>query len=334
MAHPAVAPDEVLRRYLDHIRVERGLAANTVAAYRRDLAGYLRFLEGRGIGDLAEVSPVEISEYVRELFASSAPSSTARRVVSVRSLHQFAYDEQLTPGNPAAEILVPKQPRLLPKALSVSEVERLLAAPDRDSAIGLRDAALLELLYSTGARISEICVLDRDDVAALLAGADAGLLLHGKGGKERVVPVGSFARDALEAYLVRARPALAAAGRGEAALLLNQRGRRLSRQSAWGVLRQAAADAGIPAEVSPHTLRHCFATHLLEGGADLRVVQELLGHASVATTQIYTLVTIDQLREVYASAHPRARRRPGSHGLSEAQGDRAGGRGRGDRLGR
>ena len=308
MAYPAVTPDEVLRRYLDHIRVERGLATNTVAAYRRDLAGYLGFLEGRGLSDLSEVTPVEISEYVRELFASSSPSSTARRVVSVRSLHQFAFDENLTPSNPAAEVAVPKQPRLLPKALSVPEVERLLSAVDRDDVLGLRDAALLELLYSTGARISELCVLDRDDVTPLLAEPEAGLRLCGKGGKERIVPVGSYAREALEAYLVRARPELAKAGRGEGALLLNQRGRRLSRQSAWGVLRRVAAAAGVRAEVSPHTLRHSFATHLLEGGADLRVVQELLGHASVATTQIYTLVTIDRLREVYQMAHPRAQR--------------------------
>lgn len=304
-----MTPEDVLRRYLDHIRVERGLAANTVVAYRRDLTGYLRFLEGKGIDDLAAAVPSDISEYVREISVSSAPSSIARRVVSVRSLHLFAEEEQLTAGNPAAEIVVPKQPRLLPKALSVAEVERLLAAPDRDTAVGLRDAVLLELLYSTGARISELCVLDRDDVSALLSDPNAGLLLRGKGGKERIVPVGSFARQALEAYLVRARPELAGVGRGEPALLLNQRGRRLSRQSAWGTLQHAASVADIGAEVSPHTLRHCFATHLLEGGADLRVVQELLGHASVTTTQIYTLVTIEQLRKVYQMAHPRAAKR-------------------------
>ncbi|MDF1488028.1 site-specific tyrosine recombinase XerD [Tessaracoccus caeni] len=301
-----MTPEDVLGRYLDHIRVERGLAVNTVAAYRRDLTGYVAFLQGRGIADLGEVGEVDISEYVRELHAGSAVASTARRVVSVRSLHQFAFEEGLTPGNPAKDVPVPKQPRLLPKALSVSEVERLLAAPDRESPVGLRDAALLELLYSTGARISELCALDVDDATSLRADPEAGLLLRGKGGKERVVPVGSFAREALDAYLVRARPELARAGRGEAALLLNLRGRRLSRQSAWAVLRATAAAAGIRTEISPHTMRHSFATHLLEGGADLRVVQELLGHSSVATTQIYTLVTVDQLREVYQMAHPRA----------------------------
>ncbi|MEZ5087846.1 MAG: site-specific tyrosine recombinase XerD [Tessaracoccus sp.] len=303
-------PREVLGRYLDHIRVERGLASNTIAAYRRDLTGYLAFLEGRGIHDLREVGETDISEYVRELHTTSATASTARRVVSLRSLHQFAFDERLTVDNPAKNIVVPKQQRLLPKALSIADVERLLAAPDRESAVGLRDAALLELLYSTGARISELCTLDLDEVAALRDDPDAGLLLRGKGGKERVVPVGSFAQDALDAYLVRGRGALASAGKGDSALLLNQRGRRMSRQSAWAALRAAASGAGIPAEISPHTLRHSFATHLLEGGADLRVVQELLGHSSVATTQIYTLVTVDQLREVYHMAHPRSTTRP------------------------
>ena len=213
----------------------------------------------------------------------------------------------MTSENPASEIQVPKLGKRLPKALSVSEVERLLATPDREDPIGLRDAALLELLYGTGARISEITGLDVDDVTTVMADEGAGLRLRGKGGKERVVPLGSFARDVLDAYLVRSRPGLAVKGDGGGALLLNTLGRRLSRNSAFAIVSRRARAAGIGTEVSPHSLRHSYATHLLEGGADGRVGQELLGHASVATTQIYTLVTVDRLREVYLEAHPRAR---------------------------
>ena len=300
--------EDAVGDYLNHVRAERGLSANTVAAYRRDLARYLTFLAERDIVDVGGVSEVEISEFVRHLGQTQARSSVARHVVSVRTFHQFALEEGLTSNNPAAETSPPKLEQRLPKALSVADVTRLLEAPDRSEVIGLRDAALLELLYGTGARVSEVCSLDVDDVAAALADPAAGLKLLGKGGKERVVPVGSYARDAIDAYLVRARPALAErASKHTPALLLNQLGRRLSRQSAWAVIQQAAAAAGLTDDVSPHSLRHSFATHLLDGGADLRVVQELLGHSSVATTQIYTLVTIEHLREVHAAAHPRAR---------------------------
>ncbi|AQX14911.1 site-specific tyrosine recombinase XerD [Tessaracoccus lapidicaptus] len=299
---------DAVAQYLDHVRAERGLAANTVAAYRRDLARYTGFLADRGVTDLDDVTPVDVTEFVRHLSATQARSSVARQVVSVRTLHRFAAAEGLAPGNPAVDVSPPKLTQRLPKALTVDEVTRMLDAPDRDDVVGLRDAALLELLYGTGARVSEVCGLDVDEVSTALADRDAGLLLRGKGGKERMVPLGSYAATAVEAYLVRARPALAAAAaRHDPALLLNQRGRRLSRQSAWAVLQQAARAAGLTVEVSPHSLRHSFATHLLDGGADLRAVQELLGHASVATTQIYTLVTIEHLREVHAAAHPRAR---------------------------
>jgi len=299
---------DAVAQYLDHVRAERGLAANTVAAYRRDLARYTGFLADRGVTDLDDVTPVDVTEFVRHLSATQARSSVARQVVSVRTLHRFAAAEGLASGNPAVDVSPPKLTQRLPKALTVDEVTRMLDAPDRDDVVGLRDAALLELLYGTGARVSEVCGLDVDEVSAALADRDAGLLLRGKGGKERMVPLGSYAASAVEAYLVRARPALAAAAaRHDPALLLNQRGRRLSRQSAWAVLQQAARAAGLTVEVSPHSLRHSFATHLLDGGADLRAVQELLGHASVATTQIYTLVTIEHLREVHAAAHPRAR---------------------------
>lgn len=296
-----------VEEFLGHVRVERGLSANTVAAYRRDLAIYVDFLSQRGIHDVGEVTPTDISEYVRERSAQVARSSVARGLVSVRNLHAFAQAERMSQDNPAKEISPPKLDTRLPKALSVDEVERLLAAPDVSEPIGVRDAALLELLYATGARVSEVCNLDLDDVVPALADEDLGLRLVGKGNKERLVPLGSYARKAVDAYLVRARPGLAEHAKiADHALFLNQRGRRLSRQSAWAVIQAAAQKAGITTAVSPHSLRHSFATHLLSGGADLRVVQELLGHSSVATTQIYTLVTIEQLREVHRSAHPRA----------------------------
>jgi integrase/recombinase XerD len=234
-------------------------------------------------------------------------SSAGRTVVAVRGFHKFCLREGLTSVDPAAAVRPPSPPKRLPKALSVDEVTSILTAArgagDEPGVLAVRDAALLEFLYGCGARISEAVGLDVDDLD-LDSGA---VLLRGKGSKERVVPVGSYARDAVSAYLVRGRPDLVARGRGTPALFLNARGGRLSRQSAWTVLRRAAQRAGVAKEISPHTLRHSFATHLLDGGADVRVVQELLGHASVTTTQVYTLVTVDKLREVYATAHPRAR---------------------------
>jgi integrase/recombinase XerD len=228
----------------------------------------------------------------------------ARAVAAVRGLHRFALDEGLVEIDVSREIRSAAPPRRLPKAISVDEVERLLeAAGYAGTALALRDRALLELLYGTGARISEAVGLDIDDLDL----TDNTVRLTGKGDKQRRVPVGSFAAAAVSAYLVQARPGLAAAGTGSPRVFLNARGGPLSRQSAWIVLRAAAERAGLAGGISPHTLRHSFATHLLEGGADVRVVQELLGHASIMTTQIYTLVTVDTLREVYASAHPRAR---------------------------
>lgn len=297
--------DAVVINYLGHIRVERGLAANTVAAYRRDLGRWSAFLTERGITGIAEVTGIEVDEFARSLSAGLAPASAARIIVAVRMLHAFALEEQLISENPARDVAPPAPPKRLPKALGVDEVRRLLEAPNRDDVVGLRDAVLLEVLYGTGARVSEVCSLDVDDATAALSQPEPELRLFGKGGKERVVPLGSFARDVIEAYLVRSRPSLLR-GRSTPALLLNQQGRRLSRQSAWAVIAKAAEAAGLSGDISPHSLRHSFATHLLDGGADVRVVQELLGHSSVATTQIYTLVTIDKLREVYLAAHPRA----------------------------
>lgn len=303
--------DAVVRDFLAHLVVERGVSANTSAAYRRDLARYSAFLDSQGLEGLDAVTEAHLGAYVSALStgeATGAPmaaASVARAIAAVRGLHRFALLEGRVATDVAAGLRSPARPRRLPKAITVDEVSRLLdAAGVGDGPVALRDKAILELLYSSGARISEVTGLDVDDVD-LTPGRGA-VRLFGKGRKERVVPVGSFALEAVEAYLVRARPAFAAAGRGTPALFLNARGARLSRQSCWAVLRRAAERAQLTAHVSPHTLRHSFATHLLNGGADVRVVQELLGHASVTTTQLYTLVTVDSLREVYASAHPRA----------------------------
>jgi integrase/recombinase XerD len=313
-------PARAVRTYLDHLGVERGLAANTLTSYRRDLRRYVAWLAQRGVHHLADVREDTVTDFLvalREGDTDHPPlsaGSAGRTVVAVRGLHRFAVREGLCPNDPSAAVRPPAPARRLPKALPLAEVERILeAAGAPGTALALRDRALLEVLYGTGARISEAVGLDVDDLdladpAGDAGGDGGGVLLRGKGGKERLVPVGSFARAALEAYLVRGRGQLARQqpGRGVPAVFLNARGGRLSRQSAWTVLVRAAERAGVRAEVSPHTLRHSFATHLLDGGADVRVVQELLGHASVTTTQVYTLVTVDRLREVYATSHPRA----------------------------
>ncbi len=305
---PALAG--VIGVYLDHLAVERGTSANTLESYARDLRRYCAYLASAGVDGIAAVHEEQVTGFLAALRDGAgghrplAPSSAARALVAARGLHRFAFREGLVPADVAADVHPPSPPKRLPKALGVHDVLRLLEVFSADGGPrALRDRALLEVLYSTGARISEAVGLDRDDVDA----PARTVLLRGKGGKQRLVPVGRPALAALDAYLVRGRPAFAARGRGIPAIFLNSRGTRLSRQSAWAVLRDAAARTGITAAVSPHTLRHSFATHLLEGGADVRVVQELLGHASVTTTQVYTLVTVDTLREVYATAHPRAR---------------------------
>jgi integrase/recombinase XerD len=303
--------------------VERGLAASTVESYRRDLRRYASVLAGQGKTRLGDITPADVAGFLASLregdaeHAALAVSSAARAVIAVRGLHAFAVAQGLAGTDPAREVTPPSPPRRLPKAIPVEDVERLLDAagpgPDDLSAEPrlLRDRALLEFLYGTGARISEATGLDVDELQLGAAPEYPVVRLIGKGGKHRVVPVGRYAARALEAYLVRARPGLAAASRrasASPAVFLNARGGRLTRQGAWGVLHAAAARARLTPEidVSPHTLRHSFATHMLDGGADIRVVQELLGHASVTTTQVYTLITVDRLREVYASSHPRA----------------------------
>ena len=298
--------------YLRHISIERGLSDHTVAAYRRDLSGYVGWLAERGIRDSSDVTVALVTAFAAERASAEPPpaaSSLARLQSSVRGLHRFLAREGIESGDPTGRLRPPKAARRLPKALTIGQVERLLdaAGPEAGEAeaselIGLRDRALLELLYATGARVSEVVQLDVDD----LSHGDV-VRVRGKGSKERIIPVGSYARSALEAYLTRSRPELSRRGRATPRLFLGARGAPLSRQSAWLVIQHAAERAQLTAHVSPHTLRHSFATHLLQGGADVRVVQELLGHASVATTQIYTHVSVDALRDVYATSHPRAR---------------------------
>ncbi|MFF2031196.1 site-specific tyrosine recombinase XerD [Arthrobacter sp. NPDC058192] len=319
---PPTAIDRAITDYLQHMGVERGLATNTLSAYRRDLARYARHLMHTGRERPDEITRHDVTGFVRALSDGSDGGSAlgirsaARTVVAVRGLHKFWALEGVTPTDPASDVHPPMPGKRLPKAISVDEVTRILEAAGTDTAAGLRDRALLEFLYSTGARISEAVGLDVDDISLQAAGQgdpEAGtsdgpaiVRLFGKGSKERLVPLGSYGARALDAYLVRGRPLLAAKGKGTPALFLNARGGRISRQSAWTILKTAAEKANITKDVSPHTLRHSFATHLLEGGADVRVVQELLGHASVTTTQVYTQVTADTLREIYAAAHPRA----------------------------
>lgn len=299
---------DVLNGYLDHLTVERGTARSTLDSYARDLRRYADHLVGREMFELRDVRAEHLAGFLAELRmggqekAPMAASSAARALVAARGLHRFAQAEGILEVDVAREVSPPSPPKRLPKALPVEEVLRLLENTAGDDPRGLRDRALLELLYSSGARISEAVGLDLDDVDS----GESTVLLDGKGGRQRLVPVGRPALAALDAYLVRARPVLATRGRGSPAVFLNSRGGRLSRQSAWNTLKAAAGRAGLSGDVSPHVLRHSFATHLLEGGADVRVVQELLGHASVTTTQVYTLVTMNTLREVYATTHPRA----------------------------
>jgi integrase/recombinase XerD len=311
----ALALETQMQGYLDHLTIERGVAANTLSSYRRDLRRYSRHLSDRGIHDLAKVGEDDVNEFLVALRRGDPDSGTAalsavsaaRALIAVRGLHRFAAAEGLAELDVARAVRPPTPGRRLPKSLTIDEVLALLEGAGGDSPadgpLTLRNRALLELLYSTGSRISEAVGLDVDDIDTQARS----VLLRGKGGKQRLVPVGRPAVQALDAYLVRGRPELARRGRGTPAIFLNARGGRLSRQSAWQVLQDAAERAGITSGVSPHMLRHSFATHLLEGGADVRVVQELLGHASVTTTQIYTLVTVHALREVWAGAHPRAK---------------------------
>jgi integrase/recombinase XerD len=290
--------------FLNHCAVERGLSKNSVAAYRRDLTKFCDFLDSKALS-IRDMAANTISEFVSYLRSSGlGESSIARHVVAIRSLFTFLSKDQGI-ANVAKEFAPPKIPKRLPKALSIDDVEALIAS-NSDDVPGIRNRALIETLYATGARVSEIIQLDLADISKSDS-ETVTVKVHGKGGKERLVPLGKFAQQALDQYLTRSRPALVRKS-AESALFLNEkRGTRLTRQSAWQIVMTAASLAGIESHVSPHALRHSFATHLLDGGADIRVVQELLGHSSVTTTQIYTLITIDKLRESYASAHPRSK---------------------------
>jgi integrase/recombinase XerD len=293
----------LVEQFLRHTALERGRSANTIAAYRRDLARWAEFVGARS---LVSIDSVAVTDYLTSLRRDGLASSSITRALSVvRSFHRYLVAEGLAPNDPTGAVIAPGRTQRLPKALSIEQVTALLESTPTETPIGLRDRAILELMYATGARVSEAVGLVVDDVRADEV-LDV-ITLTGKGNKQRVVPVGRFAREALDAYLVRGRPVLLAKGRGTPALFLGARGAALSRQNVFLIIRAAAVRAEITSTISPHTLRHSCATHLLRGGADIRVVQEMLGHASVATTQIYTLVTRDALTEAYRTSHPRAR---------------------------
>jgi integrase/recombinase XerD len=309
--------DELLAEHQVWLVAERGLRPNTLAAYRRDLRGYAAFLRSIGAVDRPAVDEQVVERYVAMLRDARddegrpryAPASVARALVAVRSFHRFCADEDLLDDDPTVDVHAPRVALGIPKALTEPEVEALLAAP-ADEPLGIRDRAILETLYAAGLRISECVGLDRRDLDL----EDGLVRVLGKGGKERVVPLGRAARRALDDYLVRSRPALAptaaSARKAGDALFLNARGGRLTRQGCWAIVRGIAERVGLADRVSPHVLRHSCATHLVDHGADIRVVQELLGHASISTTQVYTKVSPERLRAVYEAAHPRSRARP------------------------
>ncbi len=305
------ALDDALAEHASYLAVERGLRPNTLVAYRRDLHAYTRFLRARGVSSPDAVTPALVGEYVAVLRGprngdgpALAPASAARALVAVRSLHRFCVDEGLAGRDPTDDVAPPRVPAGIPKPLTEAEVDALLAAAAGPEPRGLRDRAILEVLYGAGVRISELVGMDRGDLDL-----DAGTVrVLGKGAKERLVPVGRPARAAVRAYLEAGRPALERSGarRGDA-MFLNARGGRLTRQGVWMLVRAAGGRAGLGERVYPHVLRHSCATHMVDRGADIRVVQELLGHASLATTQVYTQVSAARLRAVYDAAHPRAR---------------------------
>jgi integrase/recombinase XerD len=304
--HPRSELERSLEHYVRYLTLERGRSVNTISAYSRDLRAYITHLNSLGISAPGGITSAHLTNYVESL--EGAATTVARKVSSIKNFHRYLQDENVIADDVSVGVTPPALSTRLPQALTVSEVQALLDSVVGDEPSALRDRALLEFLYATGARISEALALTVDDVLDDSQRAAPSIRVTGKGNKQRIVPVGSFARAALDAYLTRARPALLSTrGRATAMVFLGNRGGALSRQNAWLILRSAAERAGLTRSLSPHTLRHSFATHILTGGADIRVVQELLGHSSVSTTQIYTKVTIDTLREVYQSAHPRAR---------------------------
>lgn len=301
---------QAIATYLDHLRIERGLSQNSISSYSRDLEKFVTLLQEHSL-DFQRITQEEISQIIGDLSAASlAPSSINRFLSSIKGFYKYCSLEYQIP-NPLSDFAQFKVARKLPKALTIEEILRLINSADNPAEPStLRDRAILEMLYGTGARVAELVAIDVSDISTeSLDGEEISILkLRGKGSKERLVPIGKFAMEAIENYLVRLRPGLLAMNsQNERALFLNARGGRLTRQSAWSTVLKASQAAGLEGRVSPHVFRHSYATHLLDGGADIRVVQELLGHASVTTTQIYTLVTIDKVRESYSLAHPRAR---------------------------
>ena len=294
--------------FLNHLQIERGLAANSIAAYRRDLSKFAKFL---GSKPLADVVPETITEFETTLREAQLSVASINRVDSTLRSFFKHLQQEYGYADPTLEISPKKSARRLPKALTIAQIVSMIDAALRDGQpITVRDQAMMELLYSSGARVSELIGINMNDLSNIETddGIITTLKLRGKGSKERIVPLGSFAAKAIENYMVRVRPDLAAkSSKTTSALFLNSRGSRISRQSAWQMVLDAAEAAGVTEHVSPHVFRHSYATHLLDGGADIRVVQELLGHASVTTTQIYTLITIDKVRESYSMAHPRAK---------------------------
>ena len=303
--------EKAQRSFIDHLQIERGLSPNSIAAYGRDLDRFARYLTKKDL-DFQALNTENLTEYETALKQEGLALSSINRGVSALKTFYKYLSREYTIADPTTELTANRLPRKLPKALTISEIESLLSSTERVGDIAaLRDRAILEVLYGTGARVSEVVGLNLADLGkSMLTGDEVTTLkLRGKGAKERIVPLGSFAKEAIENYLVRLRPMYvekSKSSKAATALFLNSRGGRLSRTSAWQIVTDAAEATGLSGKVSPHVFRHSYATHLLDGGADIRVVQELLGHSSVTTTQIYTLITIDKVRQAYASAHPRA----------------------------
>ncbi|WP_026689396.1 site-specific tyrosine recombinase XerD [Alteribacter aurantiacus] len=295
--------DKALKEYLHYLLVEKGLSSNTLEAYKRDITNYIQYL--KNVEQIQDVEKVHRTNIVSFLFylkeKGKAATTVSRQLSSLRSFHQFMLREGLSTHDPSTLIDLPKAEKRLPKVLNMGEVEALLDSPDSTSPLGLRNKAMLEMLYATGLRVTELCSMTLSDLHLQMGFVRC----IGKGNKERIIPLGKTASNVLEMYLRKSRPKLLKTQRHDV-LFINHHGRQMSRQGFWKVLKSLAKDAKIEKELTPHTLRHSFATHLLENGADLRAVQEMLGHADISTTQIYTHVSKTRLRDVYANYHPRA----------------------------
>lgn len=288
--------------FIHYLLVERQLANNTLQSYKRDLTAYAAYLNKEGIISFSDVTRYHIISYLTYLKEQGKASSTlARTIAALRSFHQFMLREKMCETDPTVHIETPQKERRLPKVLSLQEVDKLLQAANGNTALHMRDKAMLELLYATGIRVSELIQLNLSDIHLTMGFIQC----YGKGNKERIVPIGKLAKEAMEIYLEKARPKLVKKPNYEA-VFVNQHGNRLTRQGFWKILKKLSSTAGITKEITPHTLRHSFATHLLENGADLRSVQEMLGHSDISTTQIYTHVTKTRLKDIYSSYHPRA----------------------------